>query len=53
MKWAGTKNWGMLLLAAWLIIQGLTVVFSISFPQIGTLLAVLAIISGVFLLMGR
>jgi len=53
MKWAGTKNWGMLLLALWLIIQGVSAIANISFSQMGTLLAVLAVASGVFLLLGR
>lgn len=53
MKWAGTKNWGMLLLAIWLIIQGATAFIDISFAQMGPVLAALAIASGVLLLMGR
>jgi hypothetical protein len=43
----------MLMLAVWLIIQGASAIVNISFPQMGTLMAVLALVSGVFLLMGR
>ena len=53
MKWAGTKNWGMLLLAVWLIIQGVSAFVDISFAQLGAVLAVLAIASGVLLLLER
>lgn len=53
MKWAGTKNWGMLLLAIWLIVQGVLAFVDISFAQMGSLLAALAIASGVLLLLGR
>ncbi len=48
-----TKNMGMLLLSIWLIVSGLLQVVSIPIPSIGIILAVLAIASGVFILMGR
>lgn len=54
MKWfAGTKNWGMLLLAIWLIAQGLLAFINIPIANIGAILAALAIATGVLLLMGR
>ena len=54
MKWTtGTKNWGMLLLAIWLIAQGVLAFVNIPFAQTGALLAALAIATGVLLLMGR
>ena len=48
-----TKNVGMLLLGIWLILTGLLQVVTIQIPAIGTILAVLAIVAGVFILMGR
>jgi hypothetical protein len=54
MKWTtGTKNWGMLLLAIWLIAQGLLAFINIPIANIGAILAALAIATGVLLLMGR
>ena len=47
-----TKNIGMLLLAIWLILMGLAAFI----PAIGSLavvLAILAIVAGVFILLGR
>ena len=48
-----TKNLGMLLLAIWLILGGLIPLLNISFSGLGTLMAVLAIAAGVFILIGR
>ena len=48
-----TKNLGMLLLGIWLIVTGLLQMVSISIPAIGTILALLAIVAGVSLLLGR
>jgi hypothetical protein len=53
MKWAETKSWGVLLLAVWLIVQGVTAFVDIAFPQLGAVLAILAIAAGVLLLLGR
>jgi hypothetical protein len=54
MKWAtGTKNWGMMLLAIWLIAQGLLAFIDIPVANVGAILAALAIVTGVLLLMGR
>jgi len=54
MKWAtGTKNWGMLLLAVWLIAHGLLAFIDIPVANVGAILAALAIVTGVLLLMGR
>lgn len=47
-----TRNLGMLLLAVWLIIYGLTTL-GFSFPGLGALLGLLAIAAGILLLMGR
>jgi len=48
-----TKNLGMLLLAIWLILTGLIPLLNLSFQGIGTIMAILAIASGVLLLIGR
>ena len=48
-----TRNLGMLLLGIWLVVMGLVQVFGISMPAIGTLLPLLAIVAGVFILLGR
>ena len=48
-----TKNIGMLLLAIWLILTGLVALFSLSFEGLGLIMGLLAIVSGIFILMGR
>ncbi len=48
-----TRNLGMLLLGIWLILTGLVQIASISIPGLGALLALLAIIAGVLILLGR
>lgn len=53
MKWIGTKNLGMLLLAIWLIASGALTFVHISSIQTGPVLAALAIAAGVLLLLGR
>ena len=54
MKWTtGTKNWGMLLLAIWLIARGVLAFVNVPFAQTGALVAAMAIATGVLLLMGR
>jgi hypothetical protein len=53
MRWAGTKNLGMLLLAIWLIANGVLAFIELPFAQIGLLLAALSIAAGVLILLGR
>lgn len=53
MKWIGTSNLGMLLLGIWLIATGLLPFVSITFANMGLVLAVLAIAAGVLILIGR
>ena len=48
-----TGNMGMLLLAIWLICTGLFPLLSISFAHEGQVMGVLAIVSGLFILVGR
>jgi len=43
----------MLLLGIWLILTGLLQIASISIPGIGIIMALLAIIAGILILMGR
>lgn len=53
MKWLGTKNLGMLLLAIWLIATGLVPLLHLSFPHLGSILAVMAVAAGILILMER
>ena len=48
-----TTNIGMLLLAAWLILTGLIPLLNFSFTGLGTVMAILAIASGVLIVVGR
>jgi hypothetical protein len=48
-----TKNIGMLLLAIWLILTGVFTLTHLSFSGEGTAMAILAIVAGVFILIGR
>jgi hypothetical protein len=47
------RNLGILLLAAWLILTGLIPLLNFSFSGLSTVMAVLAIVAGVFLVVGR
>jgi hypothetical protein len=46
-----TKNIGFLLLAIWLILTGLSAFISLG--GLGIILAILAIVAGIFILLGR
>jgi hypothetical protein len=48
-----TRNLGMLLLGIWLILTGLLPFLNPDFSGIGTLMAILAIVAGLLILMGR
>lgn len=48
-----TSNIGMILLGIWLILTGLIPLLSLSFSGLGTIMAILAIVAGVFILLGR
>jgi hypothetical protein len=48
-----TKNLGMLLLGAWLIITGLSQVVGFNMPGDGMIMAVLAAVAGVLIILGR
>jgi hypothetical protein len=47
------KNLGMLLLGIWLILGGLIPMLNLSFSGLGTLMTILAIAAGAFILLGR
>jgi hypothetical protein len=53
MKWLGTGNLGMLLLAIWLIVSGLVPFLHIAFPNLSLILAALAVAAGTLILLGR
>ena len=48
-----TKNIGMLLLAIWLILTGLLPMINFGYSGMGTVMAILAIASGVMIAAGR
>ena len=48
-----TRNIGLLLLAIWLVLTGLIPLLKFSFEGMGTLMAVLAIAAGIFIVIGR
>ena len=47
------RNMGMLLLAIWLILEGLVSLLALSFSGIGVLLGILALAAGVAILLGK
>jgi hypothetical protein len=47
------KNLGMLLLGIWLVVHGLTQVVNFSFSGLGTVMAILAIVAGALIIVGR
>lgn len=47
------KDLGILLLAIWLILYGLTTLFPVGIAGVGTILAVLALAAGIVLLVRR
>lgn len=47
------KNFGLLLLAAWLILTGLIPLLNLSFSGLGALMSILAVAAGVLLAVGR
>ena len=49
----GSVSLGMILLAIWLILTGLLPFLNVRIPQAGSALAVLAIVAGVVILIGR
>ena len=48
-----TRNIGMLLLAVWLILYGLVQLLGLTFDGLPLIMGLLAIVAGVFILLGR
>jgi hypothetical protein len=48
-----SKNLGMLLLAAWLVLTGLITLIDLSFSGLSTIMAVLAIGAGALIIVGK
>ena len=48
-----THNQGFLLLAIWLILTGLIALLSLSFAGLSLVMGILAIVAGIFILLGR
>ncbi len=53
MKWSGTKNFGMILLAVWLIATGANAFVHVTFANMSLVLSSLAIAAGVLILLDR
>ena len=47
------KNLGMLLLGLWLVVHGLIQLVNFSFAGLGTVMAVVAIVAGALIIVGR
>ncbi|HEU4647104.1 MAG TPA: hypothetical protein VFS80_16235 [Burkholderiales bacterium] len=47
------KNFGLLLLAAWLILTGLIPLLNLSFSGLGTVMSILAVAAGILIVVGR
>lgn len=47
------KNLGLLLLGIWLIVHGLNQVVNFSFSGLNTVMAILAIVAGALIILGR
>ena len=48
-----TRNIGMLLLGIWLVVMGLRHLVNLSFSGLDTIMAVVAIVAGAFIILGR
>jgi len=47
------KNMGLLLLSIWLIISGVSKFISLPIPSMGEIMGALALVAGVFILLGK
>lgn len=47
------RNWGITLTAIWLIFTGLIVLVNLQFQAISIIMAILALVAGVLLLIGK
>jgi len=48
-----TRNIGMLLLGIWLVVMGLRHLVNLSFSGLDTIIAIVAIVAGAFIILGR
>lgn len=48
-----TRRLGMLLLSIWLILEGLSRLFSVNFTGMGVIMGILALAAGILLLLDR
>ena len=48
-----TRNIGMLLLGIWLVVMGLRPLINLSFSGLDTIMAIVAIVAGAFIILGR
>jgi len=48
-----TRNLGMLLLGVWLVISGLIPLLNFGFSVLGTVMALLALVAGALIIVGR
>ncbi len=48
-----TRNIGMLLLGIWLVVMGLRHLVNLSFSGLDTIMAIVAIVAGAFIILGR
>lgn len=48
-----TRNFGMLLLALWLILTGLIPLLNLSFSGLGQVMSILALAAGILIVIGR
>ena len=48
-----TRNIGMLLLGIWLVVMGLRNLVNLSFSGLDTIMAIVAIVAGAFIILGR
>ncbi len=48
-----TRNIGMLLLGIWLVVMGLRHLINLSFSGLDTIMAIVAIVAGAFIILGR
>jgi hypothetical protein len=47
------KSWGFILLALWLILWGMITILALSFNGLWIVMGVLAILAGIFILVGK
>ncbi len=51
-RFAFPERWGFIILAIWLILQGLIALLGLSFSGLGLVMGLLALIAGILILLG-